>query len=175
MVPSTSTHLYEWIKPLESPNQIVLILTLHIDVIRAGVCPPLIGSIWDGWYRWYDNQACWLPVIVSMQRSIDIHNLNVDSRWYFCVLSVHIASTSSLCGNRITSIKCVNSGAHEIDTIWLAEGRFFGWWSQHNTIKSRQYEGNITSREVNTGRDPSKIDSLTVSCPSNGWRSVINS
>lgn len=161
--------------PLESPNQIVFILTQHIAVTLAGEFPAFVGRTCDGWYRWYETHPCSYPVIVSMHRSIDIHNLNEFSPWILWLLNVLIANRSSLCGSNITSIKWVKSGAHAIETIWLADGRFFGWWSQHNTIKSRQYEGNITSRDVNTGRDPSIIDSFTVSCPSNGCRSVISS
>lgn len=135
---NAKTNLYEWIDPLESPNQMVLILTQHIAVIRGIELPVLTGTICDGWYLWYDNHPYSWPIMISIHRSIEIHSLKTGSRWVFWLLNVHIASNSSLCGNKTTSIKWVNSGAQAIDTIWLADGRFFGWWSQHKTIKSRQ-------------------------------------
>lgn len=48
------------------------------------------------------------------------------------------ATTGAWCFKLTTSLKCVNSGALAIETIWLAEGRSLGCCDQHNTIKSRQ-------------------------------------
>lgn len=37
-----------------------------------------------------------------------------------------VATTDAECFRETTSLKCVNSGALAIDTIWLAEGLSFG-------------------------------------------------
>lgn len=128
--------------PFESPNQIVFDFILHkaVTVATVAVVVALLsafnGIICAGWFRWYVSQPWLYPLTISMQRSISTHSLNdaslslVDN---FVVCCVHIASKLSLCGSKITSIKCVNSGAHAIDTIWLAEGRFYNeLWNVFN-------------------------------------------